>query len=83
MRDYNDPEYKKFRYAVKNRDKHQCKWPGCTAKKKLQIHHILPWAKFHLLKYIVSNGITLCKKHHKAVTGKELHFARFLAGLIT
>jgi hypothetical protein len=81
-RDYNDPQYKKFRNEVKNRDNRTCKWPSCRCKKKLNIHHILPWAKFPLLRFIVSNGITLCKKHHKVVTGKELQFAPMLAGLI-
>lgn len=82
-REYNDPLYEKFRHDVRNRDGRKCKWPGCCSRKKLAVHHILPWAKFPLLRYIVSNGITLCKKHHKVVTGKELDFARFLAGLIT
>ncbi len=82
MRNYRDEQYEKFRYAVRNRDGRKCKWPNCGCKNKLQVHHILPFSKFPLLRNDVRNGITLCKKHHKIVTGKELQFAPFLAGLI-
>lgn len=81
-RDYKDEHYENFRHEVRNRDGRKCKWPCCNSRKKLAVHHILPWAKFPLLRYHVANGITLCKKHHKIVTGKELQFAPFLAGLI-
>lgn len=80
-RSYNDKNYQNFRRAVRNRDG-CCKWPLCGSKRKLQVHHILTWAKFPLLRYDINNGITLCKKHHKIVTGKELHFAVMLIGLI-
>ena len=81
MRNYNDPEYKKFRQKVRNRDK-CCKWPNCKARRKLQVHHILPWNDFPLLRYSETNGITLCKTHHKMVTGHELTYAKFLRDLI-
>lgn len=80
-RDYSDPYYKGFRQRVRNRDK-CCKWPNCKKKKKLQVHHILPWQQFPLLRYEDRNGILLCKEHHKMVTGKELIYAKFLKDLI-
>jgi predicted restriction endonuclease len=70
MRDYNDAEYKAFRQAVRARDK-KCRWPGCFRRKALQVHHILTYAKFPHLRFSISNGITLCKQHHKLVKGKE------------
>lgn len=82
MRDYNDPLYKRFRNQVKNRDRRECKWPGCGCKKKLQVHHILPWAQFPTMRFLVSNGITLCKKHHNIVKGKELDFAQLFLKII-
>lgn len=81
MRDYYDKQYRDFRKLVRSRDKY-CKWPQCYCRKKLQVHHILPWAKYPLLRYVVTNGITLCKKHHAAIRGKEMDFATFLSGLI-
>ena len=84
MRNYKeDLEYKKFRYKVKNRDKRICKWPNCGCRKRLQVHHILPWAKYPDRRYDISNGITLCKQHHKMVTGHEMIYASVLIGLIT
>lgn len=80
-RNYNDPLYKSFRQKVRNRDK-CCKWVGCNKTKKLQVHHILPWDKFPLLRYDENNGITLCREHHKMVTGHELTFAKALRDLI-
>lgn len=82
MRNYEDPLYKKFRNDVRNRDGRKCKWNNCGSRKKLAVHHILPWAKFPMLRYQVSNGITLCKKHHRIVTGRELHFAPLLLGFL-
>ena len=73
-RDYTDKHYKIFRSQVRNRDK-KCRWPNCEAKKKLQVHHILPWASHPTLRYDVTNGITLCKNHHNITKGKEYHFA--------
>lgn len=80
-RNYKDPSYKNFRNNVRNRDKF-CRWPNCLCKKKLQVHHILPWKTHPTLRYDENNGITLCKKHHKIVTGHELTYASFLKGLI-
>ena len=80
-RSYNDQLYAKFRYDVRKRDK-RCKWPNCCKNKKLQVHHILPWKTYPLLRYQTTNGITLCLAHHKMVTGHELTYAKFLLSLI-
>jgi len=71
LRDYNDPLYKKWRKEVYSRDNHQCKWPGCSMKKKLNAHHIKQWAHYPGLRFEPKNGITLCKEHHKMITGME------------
>lgn len=80
-RNYNDPQYKAFRNAVRNRDKH-CRWPNCYARKKLQVHHILPWARFPLLRFVLGNGITLCKKHHNYIKGRELSYSTMLIRIL-
>lgn len=70
---YADPQYKAFRDAVRKRDKHKCQWPNCTEMKpsKLQVHHIRCWESNPYLRFNPDNGITLCKIHHKIVTGNE------------
>jgi 5-methylcytosine-specific restriction endonuclease McrA len=74
MRNYNDPDYKTWRNHVRNRDRHVCKMPGCKGKRKLNVHHIKRWADYPMLRYDPTNGITLCKKCHKLVTGSEQQY---------
>ena len=70
-RNFDDPEYKKWRKKVYVRDKHTCRWPGCTARKRLNAHHIKTWAHYPGLRFEIKNGITLCYNHHKLITGSE------------
>ena len=70
-RDFNDPQYKKWRKLVYKRDNHTWQWLGCNVKKKLNAHHIRTWADFPGLRFEVNNGITLCKSHHKMISGIE------------
>ena len=72
MRDYNDPEYKKWRLAVYRRDKFKCK--KCGSRRRLQAHHIKSWAKFPQLRLSLLNGITLCNACHKLMWGNEEAF---------
>lgn len=82
MRNYEDKAYRDFRYAVKNRDERKCRWPGCSSTKKLQVHHILPWASHPLLRTSIANGITLCKKHHQGIKGSELLYAEMFLRIL-
>jgi predicted restriction endonuclease len=70
-RDYKDPLYVKWRKAVYKRDNHQCQWPGCTSRSKLNAHHIKRWSDFPGLRFQERNGITLCYKHHKMIKDME------------
>ena len=81
-RNYNDEPYKIFRSKVRKRDGYKCKMPGCTCKKNLQVHHIRPWSKNIMLRYDISNGITLCKNCHKQITGKEHFYAQMFEDII-
>lgn len=65
-----DERYKQFRQAVLDRDKH-CQFPGCKKRVRLQVHHIIRWADSGEFRYNPTNGIALCTKHHKLVSGKE------------
>lgn len=70
-RNYEDPEYKKWRKKVYARDNYTCQWPGCTNKKRLNAHHIRRWSDFPGLRFVVENGISLCYLHHKMISGME------------
>lgn len=71
QRNYEDPEYKKWRKKVYSRDNYTCQWPGCTNKKRLNAHHIRRWSDFPSLRFVVENGISLCYMHHKMIKGME------------
>ena len=71
FRNFDDPQYKKWRKEVYKRDNHCCQWPGCNKKTGLNAHHIKTWAQYPGLRFLVDNGITLCKLHHKLIKGME------------
>jgi 5-methylcytosine-specific restriction endonuclease McrA len=72
-RDREDPKYKAWRFGIFKRDEFCCQ--SCYKKGvKLQAHHIKRWADFPELRYLQSNGITLCEDCHKQVNGNEEAF---------
>jgi len=73
-RDYNSPEYRAFRAAVKKRDGNKCQMPNCTSGKAIKVHHIIRWADAPSLRFVVSNGICLCRKCHDRITDKESYY---------
>jgi hypothetical protein len=75
MRNFKDPLYIKWRLSVYKRDNHTCQWPNCTQHKKLNAHHIKNWANYPGLRFMVENGITLCKQHHQQIKGQEEIYA--------
>ena len=81
-RNYNDPEYKKFRISVLNRDRFKCQMPNCKSRKNLNVHHIQKWSSASSLRYEPSNGITLCNHCHKSITGKEAHYENLFREII-
>jgi len=68
-RDRNSPQYRDWRMAVMQRDGFMCQECGC--KKDIQAHHIKPWKDNKLLRYEVSNGITLCRPCHLKAHGGD------------
>jgi hypothetical protein len=81
-RNYNDPQYKKWRSEVRKRDNNICQWPHCGCTKKLQAHHINKWSDFPGLRYNISNGITLCRYHHDFIKNDEDSYAPFFLKLV-
>lgn len=83
FRNFDDPQYKKWRQNVYKRDKYCCKWPGCNNNKKLNAHHIKKWADYPGLRFEINNGITLCKDHHKMITGMEDNYEAIFLKIVS
>lgn len=61
--------YRRIRKEVLRRDGHCCSL--CDSTRKLEAHHILEKRKQPALLWSVENMITLCKKCHCGIRGKE------------
>lgn len=81
-RNYQDPDYREWRKKVRARDEHKCQFPNCTSRKNLQVHHILKWQDYPGLRFHPQNGITLCRLHHKMITGNEEHYVKLLGDIV-
>lgn len=83
MRNYQDPQYKKWRKDIYSRDKHRCQWPNCSyTGKKINAHHIKKWSEYPGLRFHPSNGITLCHNHHKLIKDNESSYELFFLKLV-
>lgn len=66
----NSLEYKNWRQKVFERDLFTCQ--NCFVKGSvLNAHHIKTFANYPELRFVVSNGVTLCKKCHIKEHKKE------------
>jgi 5-methylcytosine-specific restriction endonuclease McrA len=81
-RDWDNPEYKKWRKAVRKRDGYKCQMPKCGSKKNIKVHHILTWAKYPHLRFDVKNGICLCRVCHDSISKQEHHYARMFIQIV-
>lgn len=78
-----DERYEEWRKSVLKRDKKRCRFPNCKCRRRLQVHHILPWATFPQFRYSVSNGISLCTEHHKMVSyGREGFYTKLFQTIV-
>lgn len=55
-----------MRRAVMNRDQATCRWPGCTNRRHLQVHHRRHWAR-HGGRTAADNLLAICTVHHRAL----------------
>ena len=81
-RNYKSPEYSKWREDIKKRDNHQCQWPGCMSRHRIQVHHIKTWANYPGMRFVTANGITLCAKCHDSIKGKEADYEAFFLKIL-
>ena len=58
-------KYKNWRQEILIRDNYTCLFCGFYSKTGLHVDHIQPWSFFPSLRYVTSNGRTLCKNCHK------------------
>lgn len=58
----NSLEYRAWRKKVLERDGYAC--VVCNSKNNLHVHHIVPFSRDHSKRFVVDNGITLCKSCH-------------------
>lgn len=61
-RETGTKEYRAWRKAVLKRDNYICQ--ECGATDSVIAHHIKHWAHYPELRYVVSNGQTLCEACH-------------------
>jgi hypothetical protein len=71
-------EYQIWRNKVYAHDNWTCQYPKCGKKlKDLIAHHKKSFKEFPELRFVVSNGITYCRPHHKKIheeIGKSTQF---------
>ena len=58
-----------LRRAVRERDRHRCRYPGCESR-RVDAHHIRYWSRGGETK--LANLISLCKAHHHLVHDKGI-----------
>lgn len=73
----NSKKFQDWRQKVFRRDNWTCQKCGKKSKKNqwliIHAHHIKPFSVFPKLRFVVDNGLTLCKKcHAKEPKGKEV-----------
>jgi hypothetical protein len=54
-----------LRRAIRNRDDRRCRFPGCTIRHRLRIHHVRHYARGG--ETVIVNLMLLCPVHHRAV----------------
>ena len=67
----HNARYEAWRKSVFERDNYTCQI--CSQRGgELNAHHIQTYAKFKKLRYVLDNGITLCKKCHRETHKKKV-----------
>lgn len=75
-----NPRYLKIRKQILERDGYKCAL--CQSNIKLEAHHIIEKKKNILLAFDSNNMITLCKKCHNSIRGKEEEYIGFFDGIV-
>ena len=78
-----DGNYREWMFAVKRRDSWKCRIGNSNCFGRLEAHHILNWIEFPELRYLLTNGITLCHAHHPRGRVKEKRLVPYFQGLVS
>lgn len=81
-KDRGGPLHKRWSKDIKKRDGWKCKLSSKECILPLQAHHIVSWSENVELRYVLSNGITLCKFHHPTKKLEEKQLAPLFRKLI-
>jgi hypothetical protein len=76
----HSPEYKEWRTAVFKRDGYKCQMRVagvCDRSTKIQAHHIKPFSTYPEFRFIISNGVTMCRKCHARAKGAEYIYEEY------
>lgn len=69
---YKTLEYSLWRESVFEQDKFSCQFPECKQiGGKIEAHHIKLYSEYPELRFVTSNGVTLCKRHHRMIRQYE------------
>jgi hypothetical protein len=79
----SDVQYVYWARQVKMRDLWKCKLADGNCKGRMEAHHILTWRKYPELRYVLSNGITLCHFHHPHKYAEEIRLAETFQKLLS
>ena len=78
---YSRAMWRQLRSAVLERDGHKCQKCGAgnTGPRSIHTHHIQEWLKHPNRRFDIDNIVTLCRKCHEWVHGKENKSNEYLA----
>jgi hypothetical protein len=75
-------EHVNWSKEVKKRDGWKCRMSDEHCTGRIVAHHILPYAQYEELRYVVKNGITLCKYHHPRTRKTESQMSPYFQELV-
>lgn len=75
--------YKDWSKNIRNRDKHKCRLSNNECLGRLEIHHIFSFTYYPELRYLLTNGITLCHFHHPRKMEEEKRLAPLFQELVS
>lgn len=75
-------EYSNWRKQVKDRDNWKCRLCSNECSGRLEVHHIYSFTHYPELRYLLTNGITLCKYHHPLKKEEEIRMIPIFQELI-
>lgn len=76
-------EYELWRRKIFARDEFRCMFPGCgNSGGELHAHHIVPINADIAEILSIENGISLCRKCHELVYGKEEQFIELFLSIV-